>query len=103
MLGNRLMLGTSLPTLDSTISSIYEPKVSAPRLRLKLLADAHEVLGNRLAAVCIELTKKFERIHRGPLAELAELFVDQKVKGEVTVVIAGNNPKFQVDKPETEE
>lgn len=69
----------------------------------KLLADAHEVLGNRLAAVCIELTKKFERIHRGPLAELLELFVDQKVKGEVTVVIAGNNPKFQMDRPEIEE
>jgi 16S rRNA (cytidine1402-2'-O)-methyltransferase len=30
----------------------------------KLLADAHEVLGNRLAAVCVELTKKFERVHR---------------------------------------
>ena len=60
----------------------------------KLLADAHEVLGDRLAAVCVELTKKFERVHRGYLADLAEEFREAKVKGEVTVVIAGNNPKF---------
>jgi DNA repair photolyase len=38
--GNRLLLGTSLPTLDATISRIYEPKVAAPRHRLKLLTDA---------------------------------------------------------------
>lgn len=38
--GNRLLLGTSLPTLDAEISRIYEPKVSAPRHRLKLLIDA---------------------------------------------------------------
>lgn len=39
--GDRLLLGTSLPTLDATISRIYEPNVSAPRHRLKLLTDAH--------------------------------------------------------------
>jgi DNA repair photolyase len=39
--GNRLLLGTSLPTLDPRISRIYEPKVAAPRHRLKLLTDAH--------------------------------------------------------------
>lgn len=40
-LGDRLLLGTSLPTLDPKISRIYEPNVSAPRHRLKLLTDAH--------------------------------------------------------------
>jgi len=60
----------------------------------KLLTAAHEVLGDRKAAVCIELTKKFEEVHRGYLAELAEKFRDRKVKGEVTVVVAGNNPKM---------
>jgi len=39
--GDRLLLGTSLPTLDPRISRIYEPKVAAPRHRLKLLTDAH--------------------------------------------------------------
>ncbi|HEO72410.1 MAG TPA: 16S rRNA (cytidine(1402)-2'-O)-methyltransferase [Candidatus Hydrogenedentes bacterium] len=60
----------------------------------RLLADALAVLGNRKAAVCIELTKKFEEVHRDFLEELSAQFRDTKVKGEVTVVIAGNNPKF---------
>lgn len=66
----------------------------------KLLKDAHEVLGNRLAAVCIELTKKFEEVHRGTLSELVEAFDGKKIRGEVTVVIAGNNPKFLRDEEE---
>ena len=59
-----------------------------------LLGDAHEVLGNRLAAVCIELTKMFEKVHRGYLEDLAEAFRDITPKGEIAVVISGNNPKF---------
>ena len=58
------------------------------------LQDAYAVLGNRKAAVCVELTKKFERVHRAYLAELCEQFAQQKTKGEITVVIAGNHPKF---------
>ena len=61
----------------------------------KLLADAFEVLGNRRACVCVELTKKFERVHRGYLEDLAESFHGRQPRGEVTVVIAGNNPKFE--------
>ncbi|MAZ02574.1 MAG: 16S rRNA (cytidine(1402)-2'-O)-methyltransferase [Sneathiella sp.] len=53
----------------------------------KILTVAHEILGDRPAAVCIELTKKFENIHRGPLSSLAEQFSSQKIKGEVTIVI----------------
>lgn len=58
------------------------------------IQDAFEILGNRLAAVCIEMTKKFERIYRGYLEELAEKFRDKKEKGEITIVISGNNRKF---------
>ncbi len=66
----------------------------SPRRVGALLAEAQEVLGNRRAAVCIELTKMFEQVHRGYLEELAEEFQEAKIKGEVTVVIAGSNPKF---------
>ncbi len=59
------------------------------------LAAAFDALGDRQAAVCIELTKKFERISRGFLGELKTQFEGQKIKGEVTIVIAGNNPKFE--------
>ena len=58
------------------------------------LQAALDALGDRRAAVCIELTKKFERVARGWLSELAAEFAGQKVKGEVVLVIAGNNPKF---------
>ena len=61
------------------------------------LADAHAALGNRLAAVCLELTKKFESVRRGFLADLAAEFAGKQVKGEVTIVISGNNPKFAVE------
>jgi 16S rRNA (cytidine1402-2'-O)-methyltransferase len=59
-----------------------------------LLRDAREVLGDRAAAVCVELTKKFQRVYRGWLSELYTQLEGKTVKGEVTVVIAGNNEKF---------
>jgi 16S rRNA (cytidine1402-2'-O)-methyltransferase len=59
-----------------------------------MLEDALAVYGNRRAAVCVELTKKFEDVQRGFLQDLIQVFRDKKIRGEVTVVIAGNNPKF---------
>lgn len=58
------------------------------------LKAAHDALGDREAAVCIELTKAHERVHRGYLTELIPLFDSKPVKGEVALVIAGANPKF---------
>ncbi len=58
------------------------------------LAAAYDALGDREAAVCIELTKLHERVSRGYLSDLAAQFKDVQVKGEVALVIAGNNPKF---------
>ncbi len=60
----------------------------------KSLKVAFDVLGDRRVAVCAELTKKFERVYRGYLGELASRFENEAIKGEVTIVIAGNNPKF---------
>ena len=58
------------------------------------LAAALDSLGDREAAVCIELTKMHERVSRGYLSDLVKEFKDAKVKGEVALVIAGSNPKF---------
>jgi 16S rRNA (cytidine1402-2'-O)-methyltransferase len=69
----------------------------------KLLAAALEVLGDRKAAVCLELTKKFENVRRGFLSELLEEFGTRETKGEVTVAIAGNNPKFARDVEDDED
>lgn len=54
------------------------------------LAEAAEILGERKAAVCRELTKTFEEVKHGTLSELAEWSRDG-VKGEVTVVIDGGH------------
>ncbi len=66
----------------------------APTRVIDLLKDAYTVYGNRMAAVCIELTKIYEKTHRGYLKELIETFTDSPIKGEVVIVIAGNNKKF---------
>ena len=58
------------------------------------LEAALDALGDREAAVCIELTKMHERVSRGYLSDLVNEFKDAKVKGEVALVIAGSNPKF---------
>ena len=69
-----------------------------------LIEDALEVLGDRLGAACFELSKQFERMHRGYLSEIVELLKqDSNIRGEITVVIAGNNRKFIRDDEGEEE
>ncbi len=67
----------------------------------KFLAEAAEVFGERQAAVCMELTKQFERCHRGTLPQLAEMFGENKVKGEAVIVIEGNHSKKHKETEET--
>jgi probable S-adenosylmethionine-dependent methyltransferase, YraL family len=43
----------------------------------------------RQAAACLELTKKFQRVIRGSLGELAEKFSEAETRGEATVIIEG--------------
>lgn len=61
----------------------------SPHRLARLLQIAFEALGDRQAAVCVDLTKRFERVHRGPLSALAALAQTLDRRGEVTVVIAG--------------
>jgi 16S rRNA (cytidine1402-2'-O)-methyltransferase len=61
------------------------------------LATAAEVLGaGRRAAVCRELTKTYEEVRRGGLGELAEWAADG-LRGEITVVITGAEPRRVTD------
>ncbi|MBV8425655.1 MAG: 16S rRNA (cytidine(1402)-2'-O)-methyltransferase [Hyphomicrobiales bacterium] len=60
----------------------------SPRRLAAMLEDAASVLGERKAAVTRELTKLFEEVRRGSLAELARNYADAgPPKGEVVVVI----------------
>ena len=61
----------------------------SPHRLADALADAAAAFGaDRPAAVCRELTKTYEEIRRGPLAELAE-WAAEGVNGEITLVVAG--------------
>lgn len=61
----------------------------APHRLDAFLADAASALGeDRPAAVCRELTKTYEEVRRGTLAELAG-WAQGEVRGEITVVIGG--------------
>jgi 16S rRNA (cytidine1402-2'-O)-methyltransferase len=58
------------------------------RIDATLLAMAEAFGADRPAAVCRELTKTYEEVKRGGLAELAVWAADG-VRGEITVVVAG--------------
>jgi len=108
------LLSSGLPTSSYTFKG-FPPRRPGPRRRFleaeaamphtlvifesphrlgAFLAVALDVLGDRRAALCIELTKRFEKVHRGYLKDLAAAFAEEKVRGEVTVVIAGNHAKL---------
>lgn len=64
----------------------------APHRLASTLTSMAGVLGeDRPAAVCRELTKTYEEVRRGPLADLAA-WAGDGVKGEITVVVAGRSP-----------
>jgi 16S rRNA (cytidine1402-2'-O)-methyltransferase len=70
----------------------------APHRLLDCLADLELVLGERPAALCREMTKRFEEVVRGPLPHLRqELAAREEIRGECVLVIgpdpsAGERP-----------
>lgn len=75
----------------------------SPRRLVEMLKDAAAVLGaNRKAAVCRELTKKFEEVQRGTLQELADTFGERTIKGEIVVLIdRGTEEELSTEDMET--
>ncbi|MCL2784425.1 MAG: 16S rRNA (cytidine(1402)-2'-O)-methyltransferase [Propionibacteriaceae bacterium] len=64
----------------------------APHRLASFLTDAQAAFGaTRRGAICRELTKTYEEVIRGPLADLAA-WAQGEVRGEITVVIAGAEP-----------
>jgi len=60
----------------------------SPHRVAETLADLHAVLGQREAAVARELTKHFETVRRGALAELAATFAEEPPpKGEIVLLV----------------
>ena len=73
---------------------------SPHRTGATLAAMAEAFGADRPAAVCRELTKTYEEVVRGTLAELA-VWAEGEVRGEVCLVVAGSTGPHRV--PEVEE
>ncbi|MCA3446768.1 MAG: 16S rRNA (cytidine(1402)-2'-O)-methyltransferase [Rhodobacter sp.] len=81
--GERARFLAELGQVPATLI-LYE----SPKRINRLLTEMAEAFGKeRLAAVCRELTKRFEDVSRGTLGELAEAFAGRAVKGEIVVLV----------------
>lgn len=98
-----------LPTDAFAFHGFLPPKAGARANALGRLSDSRETLvfyesprrlddtlaamaaafGERQAAVALELTKRFERVHRGTLQDLATEFAGAETRGEAVIVVAG--------------
>lgn len=67
------------------------------------LAAALEVYGDRRAALANDLTKLFESVQRGSLAELARGLGEGKLRGEYVVVIEGANQRGRAAREQRDE
>ncbi|MEU0679701.1 16S rRNA (cytidine(1402)-2'-O)-methyltransferase [Streptomyces albogriseolus] len=92
-------LGRLREVADERRTLVY---FEAPHRLDDTLAAMAEVFGaERRAAVCRELTKTYEEVRRGPLAELAA-WAAEGVRGEITVVVEGAPEKgpWEIDDAE---
>jgi len=110
-----------LPTDAFMFTGFLPPKTAARRTRIEALAavpatlafyeaphrlgaalaDLAAVLGAREAIVARELTKRFETVDTGTLAELAARYGETDVKGEI-VILVGPPGEVVVDEAEAE-
>jgi queuine tRNA-ribosyltransferase len=68
------------------------------------LKDALEVLGDRRAALAVELTKLHESVERGTLSELVAMVEGESPRGEYTVVVEGRaRRKTRIQTPKSQE
>ncbi|MFM7656845.1 MAG: 16S rRNA (cytidine(1402)-2'-O)-methyltransferase [Paracoccaceae bacterium] len=81
-----------LAAIEATLV-LYE----SPKRINQMLQDCCELLGDgRTMALCRELTKRFEEVIRGSLAEVRQAIADRDLKGEIVLVI-GRGAAVAVD------
>lgn len=61
----------------------------APHRLAETLDDLVQILGDRPAVVARELTKLYETVRRGRLADLAARFRSETIRGEIVVMVGG--------------
>jgi 16S rRNA (cytidine1402-2'-O)-methyltransferase len=95
LVGERYQFLGFLPRGAGQLDALWEELASwpfpvvafeSPQRLPKTLASLSHALPDRPAAVCRELTKRFEEVVRGTAAELADRFADPP-KGEIVLVL----------------
>jgi len=71
--------------------------LETPHRLIEALEDLQSILGDRSMAVARELTKLHEEIYRGPISQAREHFSAQPVRGEITLVVAGERSEKHWD------
>jgi 16S rRNA (cytidine1402-2'-O)-methyltransferase len=69
--------------------------LEAPHRILQALEHLQSELGDRQIAVGRELTKLYEEIFRGSLAEALKYFTDHPPRGEFTLVVEGSTNQYE--------
>jgi 16S rRNA (cytidine1402-2'-O)-methyltransferase len=82
-----------LPKKGDATSILYE----SPHRLMKTLENLLEVCGDRQIVVTRELTKAFEEAIRGRISEVINTLKDRKIRGELTIVLAGKGRKKYAD------
>lgn len=67
--------------------------LETPHRLIESLTDLLEIFDERDVVVAREMTKLHEEIFRGSISESLDHFKGGKIKGEITLVIAGSNPE----------
>lgn len=83
--GQRMNALTRLKDSRETLVFYESPR----RIGDSLAAMAEAFGPERFAAVALELTKRFERLHRGTLADLAAEFASDETRGEAVILVSG--------------
>jgi 16S rRNA (cytidine1402-2'-O)-methyltransferase len=65
----------------------------SPYRVIDLLEEIRAIFGERRVGIAREMTKVFEEMIRGNLAEVIERIGRKKVRGEITLVVEGNREK----------
>jgi 16S rRNA (cytidine1402-2'-O)-methyltransferase len=61
-----------------------------------LLIDLADILGDRQIVILRELTKLFEEIRKGKISDLLDTMDDDKVKGEFTIILEGDEGEKEI-------
>lgn len=65
----------------------------SPHRLVAALTDLLEILGDREIALARELTKIFEEVLRGTISQVLGELGERKIRGEITLVVAGKSRK----------